>query len=71
MIRISTAIAAAYEQKAPTLSSIGLDIGIDLSGALWLLDVNSRPGRNILDDEQKELCQRLNAEFAAYLIELR
>lgn len=71
VISLSEAIAAAYAKKAPTLASLGLDIGIDRKGDLWLLDVNSRPGRNILDDEQKVVCQRLNAEFASYLIELR
>jgi len=65
---LSERIARAYGDKAPRLGSIGLDIGIDREGGLWLLDVNSRPGRNILTAEQKERCQHLNAEFAAFLL---
>lgn len=68
VIELSEGIAAAYADKAPELASIGLDLGIDTAGRLWLLDVNSRPGRNILDREQKLRCQHLNAEFAAYLL---
>lgn len=68
VIELSRQVAAAYAEKASTLSSIGLDIGLDTDGNMWLLDVNSRPGRNILDAEQKRRCQELNAEFARYLI---
>jgi glutathione synthase/RimK-type ligase-like ATP-grasp enzyme len=64
---LSKRIAAAYADKAQLLGSLGLDLGIDTDGEIWLLDVNSRPGRNILDEAGKERCQVLNAEFAAYL----
>ncbi|MGB8957109.1 MAG: YheC/YheD family protein, partial [Tumebacillaceae bacterium] len=69
VIELSRQIAAAYADKAPGLGSIGLDLGIDTDGEIWLLDVNSRPGRNILDLEQKNRCQQLNAEFAFYLLQ--
>ncbi|MBL0386242.1 YheC/YheD family protein [Tumebacillus sp. ITR2] len=66
---LSKRIARAYADKAPHLASIGLDLGIDHSGNLWLLDVNARPGRNILDNEQKKRCFELHAEFAAFLLQ--
>jgi len=69
--QLSIAIATAYARKAPLLGSLGLDLGIDTEGEVWLLDVNSRPGRNILDAEGKDRCQVKNAEFAAWVIEQR
>ncbi|WP_152559296.1 YheC/YheD family protein [Tumebacillus flagellatus] len=66
---LSQRIACAYADKAPHLATLGLDLGIDTSGKLWLLDVNARPGRNILDADQKIRCFELHAEFAAYLLD--
>jgi hypothetical protein len=67
LLDLSIALCKAYTEKAPRLASLGLDLGIDQNGEIWLLDVNSRPGRNILEPEQKVRCQHLNAEFACYL----
>ncbi|TCP53776.1 YheC/D-like protein [Tumebacillus sp. BK434] len=67
VIELSKEICAAYAVKHPHLASLGLDLGIDRDGKIWLLDVNARPGRNILEREQKGQCQKLNAEFAKFL----
>ncbi|MFD2169489.1 YheC/YheD family protein [Tumebacillus lipolyticus] len=71
VIELSIAICKAYAEKSSHLASLGLDLGIDQTGQLWLLDVNARPGRNILDEQQKLRCQQLNAEFASYLLSER
>ncbi|ARU59740.1 hypothetical protein CBW65_00775 [Tumebacillus avium] len=67
VIRLSQEICSAYAAKHPHLASLGLDLGIDEDSKVWLLDVNARPGRNILEPEQKVHCQQLNAEFAKFL----
>ncbi|ASS74499.1 hypothetical protein CIG75_05480 [Tumebacillus algifaecis] len=67
LFQLSVAICNAYADKSPYLSSLGLDLGIDEVGKIWLLDVNARPGRNILEQEQKIRCTQLHAEFAYYL----
>ncbi|PWK13855.1 YheC/YheD family protein [Tumebacillus permanentifrigoris] len=66
---LSERIARSYTEKAPRLAALGLDLGLDRQGKLWLLDVNARPGRNILDADQVARCAELHAEFAAYLLE--
>ncbi|MBP2241052.1 glutathione synthase/RimK-type ligase-like ATP-grasp enzyme [Cytobacillus eiseniae] len=35
------------EQHFPPLFEIGLDIGMNKDGALWVLDINSKPGRKV------------------------
>jgi hypothetical protein len=71
VLALSDRIARAYTEKAPHLASLGLDLGIDRQARLWLLDVNARPGRNILDADQIARCAELHAEFAAYLLQLK
>lgn len=46
---LSMHIARVLEQKHGRLVELGADFGIDRSGSIWLLEVNSRPGRAIFD----------------------
>jgi len=69
LIDLSLQIAAAYTDKDPLINGIGLDLGVDVNGQIWLLDVNCPPGRNILSPSSKVRCQQLNAEFAWYLLQ--
>lgn len=39
--------AAAIEQHFGRMLELGLDIGIDTSGQVWLIEVNPKPGREI------------------------
>ncbi|UHA72420.1 YheC/YheD family endospore coat-associated protein [Paenibacillus sp. 481] len=43
----SKLIPPALEQRHGRLSELGLDFGIDRNAHLWLLEVNSKPGRNV------------------------
>jgi len=43
-IRLSEAIERNY---AHTLGELGLDIGIDRDGAVWMFEANAKPGRSI------------------------
>jgi hypothetical protein len=43
--QLSSLIPPYLEQHFGRLAELGLDIGIDQSGAIWLIEVNSKPGR--------------------------
>lgn len=45
---ILTHLPALLEQKFMPLFEIGVDIGIAKNGSLWILDINSKPGRKVL-----------------------
>ncbi|HWJ77864.1 MAG TPA: YheC/YheD family protein [Niallia sp.] len=47
------------EEDFPTLFEIGIDIGITQSGSLWILDVNSKPGRKVITTAYPELSEKL------------
>jgi glutathione synthase/RimK-type ligase-like ATP-grasp enzyme len=44
---VSMQIASSLERKHGPLVELGIDLGIDQAGQLWLLEVNSRPGRSV------------------------
>ncbi|MGA9289594.1 MAG: YheC/YheD family protein [Anaerobacillus sp.] len=48
--RITHKIVTLLEEAYPPLFELGLDFGIDHSGKVWLLEVNSKPGHQILQD---------------------
>ncbi|UOY92037.1 YheC/YheD family protein [Ectobacillus sp. JY-23] len=43
-----SAVPAALEKELPPLFEIGIDVAFDRNRAVWLLDVNSKPGRKVL-----------------------
>lgn len=43
----SSIIPAAIEQQHGRLVECGLDFGIDQQARIWLLEVNSKPGRTV------------------------
>jgi hypothetical protein len=43
--QLSSIIPTHLEQHFGRLAELGLDIGIDQSGAIWVIEVNSKPGR--------------------------
>lgn len=45
--RAARRIAPLIEQRYGRLCELGIDFGIDRSGKLWLLEVNSKPGKTI------------------------
>ncbi|NOU92310.1 YheC/YheD family protein [Paenibacillus sp. LMG 31456] len=70
---LSTLIPTALEKYHGRLAELGIDFGIDNEGNIWILEVNSKPGRSIftyLQDNQA----RLNAlthpiRYARYLLQ--
>lgn len=47
------------EARFNRLFEIGVDIGIDKQGSVWLLDINSKPGRKIIELLHPEKMQEL------------
>ncbi|WP_282936946.1 YheC/YheD family protein [Paenibacillus sp. RC67] len=44
---LSKQIPEALEQSHGRLAELGIDFGVDITGHIWLLEVNSKPGRSI------------------------
>ncbi|TVX92318.1 YheC/YheD family protein [Paenibacillus agilis] len=59
---VSKQIPAAIESCYGRLVELGLDFGIDQKGRIWLLEVNSRPGRSVFSLTGNEKAIRLAVE---------
>lgn len=60
------------EQSFPRLFEVGVDIGVDKNGAVWLLDINSKPGRKLALSLQPEKSAKLYTApvyYAQYLLQ--
>lgn len=60
-------IAEALEQKAGRIGEIGIDFGLTQGERIYLIEVNPRPGRQMLKDtspQTRSLSLRRNLEFA-------
>ncbi|WP_134699046.1 YheC/YheD family protein [Ammoniphilus sp. YIM 78166] len=69
--KISYVIADAIERQYGRMMELGLDLGIDTNGRLWIIEVNDKPGRQIFKkigrrDLYRE-ANRLPLLYAAYL----
>lgn len=47
ILRIGYHTAKALEEKLGNFAELGLDIGIDVNGHAWLIEVNSKPSRKV------------------------
>ncbi|WP_075981546.1 YheC/YheD family endospore coat-associated protein [Bacillus massilinigeriensis] len=56
---ILTTLPSLLEQSFNRLFEIGVDIGFARNGSLWILDINSKPGRKGLLDTHPELKESL------------
>jgi hypothetical protein len=56
---ITTNLPKILEQEILPLFEMGIDIGVAKNGALWILDVNSKPGRKVILKTQPDLQETL------------
>jgi hypothetical protein len=56
---IITNLTDVLEKMFMPLFEIGLDIGLAKNGSLWILDVNSKPGRKVVLSTKPELAETL------------
>lgn len=72
MMALSLTITRALEERYGRLGELGIDYGIDRSGNIWLLEVNSRPGRASFFQTRQPKCafRSVNRplEYARYLM---
>nr|WP_284646838.1 YheC/YheD family protein [Paenibacillus chinjuensis] len=47
LTRLSELIPDVLESCHGRLVELGIDFGVDLDGYIWILEVNSKPGRSI------------------------
>lgn len=70
--QLSALIPGVLESRYGRLSELGIDYGIDRSGYLWILEVNSKPGRSAFllssDSESANKACNRPLEYARYLL---
>jgi hypothetical protein len=70
--RLDTAafdIATTLEAKAGQIGELGIDFGVTKAGDIYMIEVNPRPGRQMLNQTSKEvraLSLQRNIEYAKY-----
>ncbi|MFC7442817.1 YheC/YheD family protein [Laceyella putida] len=73
LTRISQQVPQTIEAYHGNLVELGLDIGIDQHGRIWILEVNSKPGRTIFiktgELELRERAVQLPIRYAHALLE--
>ena len=68
--KVSLAAAATLEKKLGTFGELGLDIGLDAKGKVWIIEINSKPSRKVFPNSQqhlKKMSIKLPIDFATYL----
>ncbi|WP_380027159.1 YheC/YheD family protein [Effusibacillus consociatus] len=67
LIHLAIETAKEFTRYRPNLSHIGIDIAVDVNGRFFVLDVNPRPGRNILTRPMIAASVDCITGFAKYL----
>jgi hypothetical protein len=57
---ILASLPAILEKAFLPLFELGVDIGIEKNGSIWILDINSKPGRKVILHTQPDLFKSLN-----------
>lgn len=70
--KISSIVPESLEAKYGAFCELGLDLGIDTSGKVWLIEVNSKPGRDIFRKlglkHERMLSILYPIQYASYLL---
>lgn len=56
---ILSSIPPILEASFPSLFELGIDIGVTENGSLWILDINSKPGRKVILSAYPHLAEQL------------
>ncbi|UJF34717.1 YheC/YheD family endospore coat-associated protein [Paenibacillus hexagrammi] len=71
LYKLSEIIPSTLESSHGRLAELGIDFGVDTSGQIWILEVNSKPGRTIFSrtgDTKARIQSIVNpVRYAAYL----
>ncbi|UOF89429.1 YheC/YheD family protein [Fodinisporobacter ferrooxydans] len=69
MDEIARSVAVAIDQKVGGVLELGVDLGVDRNGRIWIIEVNPRPGRKMLrlcQPEVRQLSLLRPLEYAKY-----
>jgi len=66
-LEISRRVTAGH----PRMGLAGFDLGVDEGGRVWMIEMNPKPARSLLDDEMRLASARYSAEFAGFLARQR
>lgn len=73
--QLALRVAEVMDQKAGPLCDLGLDMGVDRKGKVWLIEVNSKPGRKVFrqigDAETRWRSIETPMAYARYLLQRR
>lgn len=67
--KVAVLTAETFTKYRPNLSHLGIDVAVDVKGNPYVLDVNPRPGRDLLTAEMRVRYCECIVGFAAYLCE--
>jgi hypothetical protein len=71
--RMAHQVAVTLEERFGRMMEFGLDIGVDVDGRVWLIEVNPKPGREVFrqmgDTKTYAEAIRRPVQFALYLID--
>ncbi|RKD23760.1 hypothetical protein BEP19_04845 [Ammoniphilus oxalaticus] len=71
--KLGLAVAEYIENKFGRLLELGIDLGIDTAGNVWIIEVNNKPGRDIFkqmgDLDRYRTAVRRPVEYARYIYE--
>ncbi|MCY0875422.1 MAG: YheC/YheD family protein [Firmicutes bacterium] len=65
--RAGLALARKLSALYPTLGILGYDMGLDEKGRVWLIEVNPKPARSLLDLEMRRRSAKFSVAFCTYL----
>lgn len=64
---LANRIPVALEASNGRMAELGLDLGIDRSGRIWIIEVNTKPGRSVFRRlNRKEAAQKADSNPVAY-----
>ncbi|MED4601859.1 hypothetical protein P9314_14260, partial [Paenibacillus validus] len=70
--QLADTLPEVLESRHGRLAELGIDFGVDTGGHIWMLEVNSKPGRSIftyLRDDKARLAAVANPlRYADYLL---
>jgi hypothetical protein len=73
LMELSSKVPLALESAYGRLAELGIDLGIDRNGHIWLLEVNSKPGRSLFTLLPDKAVQKSSKEnpilYAAFLLQ--
>lgn len=53
MFQLGQQVGVCFQERFPYVNQLGLDLGIDRDGKLWLIEANTRPNYQLFRDHEK------------------